>query len=151
MAGLVGQLRGGAQVRRGGMITVQVDQAGRREQRQPAAGYQQAAVPGQRGPGVQQPAGIAEVGAGPAEKFGGRGAGIGRGQVVHRQLQPLDGGRPGLGGLGLPPELQGRDLIGRTVVPGRRRRLPAGCGRGSQGTQRPAGAQPRIQGLGQLR
>jgi hypothetical protein len=48
VASLAGQLRGGAQLRRGGVVAVQVDQGRRGQQGQPAAHDQQAAVLGQR-------------------------------------------------------------------------------------------------------
>jgi hypothetical protein len=51
---LAGELGGGAQVRGSGVVAVQVDQGRGRQQRQPAADDQQAAVLGQGDPAVQQ-------------------------------------------------------------------------------------------------
>jgi hypothetical protein len=76
VAGLAGQPRGGAQVRRGGMVTVQVDQGRGGQQGQPGAHHQQAAVLSQGRFGVEQPSDVAEVAAHPVQQDGGWGAGI---------------------------------------------------------------------------
>jgi hypothetical protein len=87
------------------VVTVQVDQGRGSEQRQPAAYDQQAAVFGQRRFGVKQPGDVAEVASHPIQQDGGRGAGVGRGQVIDGQLQPLDRAAADLAGFGLPDEV----------------------------------------------
>ena len=73
MPGLAGELGGGPQVRGSVMVAMQVDQGGGRQQREPAADDQQAAVPGQGGPGVQQRPDVPEVSADPAQQLTRRG------------------------------------------------------------------------------
>jgi len=95
---------------------MQVDQGGGGQEGQPAAHDQQAAVLGQRHADVEQPADVAEVAAHPAVQFGRWRTGIGDGQLVHGQLQPLDGAGPDLGDLHEPAEFHGGDLV-VVVVP----------------------------------
>ncbi|WP_285508577.1 hypothetical protein [Actinokineospora sp. NBRC 105648] len=71
MFGVSGEARGGAQVAGRGLPVLEVDVAGGREQRQPAARDDQALLLGNRGSFVQQRGDIAQVGAQLRQKVGG--------------------------------------------------------------------------------
>ena len=107
---------------------------------------------GQRRFGVEQSADVAEIAAHPVQEDGGWSAGIGRGQVIHGHLQPLNRAAADLAGFGLPDEIQGGDLVGDgAVVPGGGQLVPARRAPWGQSAQCPAGLQPLIESLGQFR
>ena len=139
MFGHAGQPRGGAQVRRGNVVTVQVDQGRGGQQGQPAAHHQQAAVLSQRRFGVEQPSDVAEIAAHPDQEDGRRSTGVGRGQIIHGQLQPLNRAAADLTSFSLSDQIQGGDLVGDgAVVPGGGQLVPARRAVWGQSAQCPA-------------
>jgi hypothetical protein len=98
MARLCRHRPNGIEVGRRSPVTLQIDIADRREQRQPPAEHHQLAALRQRGPPIQQPDDVATVCPQGPEQLHGLSGGVGPAQPVRPLLQRIEGGRAGVGG-----------------------------------------------------
>ncbi len=119
MLSLARHLRGRGHVRRGGILPAQVDQAGRGEQRQPAAGHQQTAVLTEREPPAEKSGRVVQVRPGAAEQALRRRGSVGDRQGIGDLLQPFHRGSADVAGPGAACRLDRTvRVIGHRAEPG---------------------------------
>ncbi len=126
MLGMPGQLGGRPEPRGAGRELVEIDVAGRGEQGQPASGYEQAPMLGERLLRVDQPGDVRQVLTDSSEQLGRWCTGVGHREIVNGLLQQLQSLRAHVAGRRPLSQFQ---RVGLIVTPGSAPGPLVGCER----------------------